>query len=179
MKLYRSWPLPGCRRAQEGVMKLFLFAMAVAAREIPAVLTGASVVSTPPVAIARTEAVEILAEAGMTVRFHGSIGQCRKRFGCIEVKLIETAPADLASGIMAQARFREGQELWIFLDRVRKSGGSGIFPRVLAHVIVHEIVHLTRRSSWHAESGIMKARWDRTDYAAMRRGRLGLTLASN
>ncbi len=155
-------------------MKLFLFAMTVAAREIPAVLTGASVVSTPPVAMARAEAAAIFADAGMALRFAGSIGDCRKRLGCVEVKLIETAPAGVAEGIMAQARFREGQELWIYLDRVRKSGGKALFARVLAHVMVHEIVHLTQRSSRHSPSGIMKARWDRADYTAMRHGRLRL-----
>ena len=38
----------------------------------------------------------------------------------------------------------------------------------LAHVLAHEIAHMLIGTDWHAETGIMKAHWDGTDYAAMK-----------
>jgi hypothetical protein len=56
----------------------------------------------------------------------------------------------------------------VFLDRVENLNPEG-GPRLLAHVLVHEITHTLEEVSRHSATGIMKARWDRDDYLAMRR----------
>lgn len=42
----------------------------------------------------------------------------------------------------------------------------------MAHVLVHEITHMLQGTDWHSTTGIMKARWDQSDYFAMRSGPL-------
>jgi hypothetical protein len=39
----------------------------------------------------------------------------------------------------------------------------------MAHVLVHEIVHLLERVDRHSGTGIMKARWTTADYQIMQR----------
>jgi hypothetical protein len=61
----------------------------------------------------------------------------------------------------------EGTRIVVFLDRVENLNPEGE-PRVLAHVLVHEITHILEGIGRHSATGIMKGRWDREDYFAMR-----------
>ena len=40
---------------------------------------------------------------------------------------------------------------------------SRLIPRVLAHAIAHEIVHIVTRSDGHSQTGLMKIHWDSAD----------------
>ena len=40
-------------------------------------------------------------------------------------------------------------------------------PRLLAHVLVHEIAHNLQRAERHSKTGIMKAEWTSGDYTQM------------
>ncbi|MBM3786054.1 MAG: hypothetical protein FJW30_16970 [Acidobacteria bacterium] len=153
-------------------LRAILATAIAAANEIPVSITGSAAVSSPPAAMARQQAAGLLARAGVALHW---CGQCRNRFGVIRIALIDQAPPDTPERILAQARFGQGRELWIFLDRVRNVNGATMFTRVLAHVIVHELVHLLQRSNRHTEEGIMKARWDAADYEAIRRGTMRLS----
>jgi hypothetical protein len=48
-------------------------------------------------------------------------------------------------------------------------------PRLLAHVLVHEITHILQRVSRHSASGVMKARYNETDHFEMKRKDLSFT----
>jgi hypothetical protein len=41
-------------------------------------------------------------------------------------------------------------------------------PRVLGHVLAHEIGHVLQGTGRHSPSGVMKAHWDEDDYIIMR-----------
>jgi hypothetical protein len=66
----------------------------------------------------------------------------------------------------------ESVRVVVFYDRVSRSGGSGLADIVLAHVLVHEITHILENMARHAETGVMKARWDAADYRQMARSPL-------
>src|SRR5262249_9037943 len=42
-------------------------------------------------------------------------------------------------------------------------------PRLLAHVLAHEIGHVLQRNNAHSESGVMKAHWTADDLGSMAR----------
>lgn len=46
---------------------------------------------------------------------------------------------------------------------------------VLSYVLAHEITHLLQRNDHHARSGVMKARWDDADFAAIQAASLAFT----
>jgi len=48
-------------------------------------------------------------------------------------------------------------------------------PALLAHVFAHEIAHILEGVDHHAQSGILKAQWDRADYAQIKWKPLSLT----
>ena len=39
-----------------------------------------------------------------------------------------------------------------------------LVPALLGHVLAHEIAHLLEGTDLHSDSGIMKARWNSSDY---------------
>jgi hypothetical protein len=78
-------------------------------------------------------------------------------------------------GALARALPFEGIHILVFYDRVRATVDAGMVPRLLAHVLVHEIAHVIEGTDQHSDSGIMKARWDTKDYQQMRRSSLGFT----
>ena len=45
----------------------------------------------------------------------------------------------------------------------------------MAYVIVHEITHILQGIDWHSKGGVMKARWDSSDYTRMKWGQLRFT----
>jgi hypothetical protein len=50
-----------------------------------------------------------------------------------------------------------------------------VVEHLLAHVLVHEITHMVEGTNVHAETGIMKARWDRVDRLNMEAHPLAFT----
>jgi hypothetical protein len=71
-----------------------------------------------------------------------------------------------------------GASIYIFLDRLLSRGRSPAFANLLlAHVMVHEIIHVLAQSSRHSKEGVMKARWSHEDYQTMRSHCLALSPA--
>jgi hypothetical protein len=92
----------------------------------------------------------------------------------IVLQVDESAPAQLHSGAMAYAMpfGTSGTRIHVFLDRVRNvwpQDGEGI---LMGHVMAHEITHVLQGANRHSENGIMKANWERQDYAQMKSGTL-------
>ncbi len=65
----------------------------------------------------------------------------------------------------------------IMFSRVKAIAANvpGLESRLLAHVIVHEITHVLRGTTEHAETGVRKAQWTRDDYREMLRKPLPFT----
>jgi hypothetical protein len=76
---------------------------------------------------------------------------------------------------LARALPFEGIHILVFYDRMRATVDAGMVPRLLAHVLVHEIAHVIEGNDQHSDSGMMKARWDAEDYQRMRHSSLGFT----
>jgi hypothetical protein len=92
---------------------------------------------------------------------------CRKAAdGTIAIALLEHTPADADPGAMARAFVFDRVRIEIFEPRVSRSD-DGIDHVLLAHVMAHEIAHILQGVPHHSETGVMKARWTRDDYARM------------
>ena len=55
----------------------------------------------------------------------------------------------------------------MFYDRVQEAVRPAIIPYLLAHVLVHEIAHMLQGTGHHEDNGVMKRRWNTSDYTQM------------
>jgi hypothetical protein len=118
---------------------------------------------------------KIFVPAGLKLEWHGEGRSCPDHSDrIIRVSLSVQTNPDLLPGALAYALPYEGEHIVVFFDRLQRiySGSVGI---LLAHVIAHEITHILQGAPRHSEEGLMKARWDREDYARMRLPPLWLT----
>jgi hypothetical protein len=154
-----------------------------------------------PVCIANDPHVRRVAEAlsftslifervGVRIVWHQGFVGCDA--GSIRIQLRENTPADERPGAMAYAMpyagfqvFTSGQgstgsqgsfHIEVFYDRIEKMG-ERLAPRLFAHVLTHEIIHVLQGQTQHAAEGIMKARYTQNDYSAMLQRQLTLTRA--
>jgi len=51
----------------------------------------------------------------------------------------------------------------------------GMFPKLLAHVMAHELGHALMRSDMHCASGLMRANWDHSELLMIAHGQLRFT----
>ena len=72
------------------------------------------------------------------------------------------------------AALPRGFHIRVFYDRIEIKG-ERLAPRLLAHVLTHEITHVLQGLHRHSREGIMKARWTYSDYVAMQKRQLVLT----
>jgi hypothetical protein len=79
---------------------------------------------------------------------------------------LATTPENRKPGELAYALPYEGTHIVILYDRVRKMMANQV-SAVLAHVLVHEVTHILQGFPRHSEIGLMKARWDASDFAQM------------
>ena len=56
----------------------------------------------------------------------------------------------------------------ILTDRIQNTVIPSLLPFLLSHVLVHEVTHVLQGIERHSEIGIMKARFETADLAAMR-----------
>jgi len=95
---------------------------------------------------------------------------CPAESGAIQVHLSHDAPRIGHSEALAFARPYAGG-IVVFLDRVQQLHGAGV-RFVMAFVLVHEITHVLEGIERHSATGVMKARWNDSDYFEMRLNRL-------
>ena len=120
-------------------------------------------------------AAEIFKRAGVNVEWH-TMTSCPTSPDTIKITFSDRTPRTVRPGAMAYALPYEGTHIVIYYDRVALADPEN-FPRLLAYVIVHETTHILQRLARHSETGIMKANWDRKDYAQMRMDNLTFTEA--
>jgi hypothetical protein len=85
----------------------------------------------------------------------------------IRIRLTDQTPVTLKPGALAFARPYEGTYIRVFYDRVYEKRETAPLPRLLAHVIAHEITHVLQGIDRHSDHGVMKARWDEWDFVRM------------
>jgi hypothetical protein len=160
-------------------MAAVVIAVAVNARaaEVTVYVQGLSVAAAPVMSRAQALANDIFAGVGIKIDWRG--GQPSRSRSPIEkpivVQLINDTPSELKPGALAFARPYEGVHIDVFYDRVRAATEPELTPNVLAHVLVHEITHILQGTCRHSDSGVMKARWNHTDYMEMGQKPLSLT----
>lgn len=125
---------------------------------------------------AETCASQILAAANLEIRWHhgrpaSTVDPSSLTF---VIDLLNGTPAGLKPGVLAFALPYEGIHITVFYDRVERTDRQ--FPElVLGHVLAHEITHLLQGTGHHAETGVMKATYSRSDIMAMHSTPLALT----
>jgi hypothetical protein len=121
---------------------------------------------------ARALASKMFGDIGVTIRW-GRMGH-----GCpmdgIQISLAENSPKSVHPGTLAYAQPYEGTHICVFYDRIALFPEK-LLPRVLAHVLVHEITHILQGVARHSNQGVMQAHWDGSDFADMRRRPLAFT----
>jgi hypothetical protein len=152
-------------------------AMNARAGEVTVYVQGLSVVPAPVLSRAQVLANEIFAGAGVDVDWRR--GQPPRRQSqhesAVVVEMVTDTPTQLKPGALAFARPYEGVHIDVFYDRVRAATEPQLAPNVLAHVLVHEITHILQGTCRHSDTGIMKARWNHTDYMEMGQKPLSFT----
>jgi hypothetical protein len=129
---------------------------------------------------AQVIADQILAAAGVKIKWHANPLSCTGGRGkAILITLTGRTPPNEHPGALAYAQPFEDR-IGIFYDRVLQASQQSLFPglllpSLLGHVLTHEITHVLEGIDRHAETGLMKARWDASDYERMTRRLFTLT----
>jgi hypothetical protein len=104
---------------------------------------------------------------GVRIRWQRDERRCA---GGIVMSLAENIPESSHPGALGYALpYERGSRAVVFLDRVRTSVSPSAAPALLAHVMAHEIVHILQGVAQHSETGLMKERWEYSDYVEMQR----------
>ena len=119
-------------------------------------------------------AARILKSAGILLDWSNQERRCVEGQGILVTLSLDTPPSQHA-GALAYARPFDGTRVVVFYDRVLSAAGPAVTPWLLGHVMAHEIVHILQGADTHSATGIMKPRWDKRDFDAMRRERLPFT----
>lgn len=114
---------------------------------------------------ARSVASEIFAAIGVTIIWRQGLPGGPSN--TIIVSLDGATPADLMPGSLAYALPYEGTHIRVFYDRIAETHYEREIPRVLGHVLAHEITHIVQGVSRHSATGVMKARWGQRDFDRM------------
>jgi hypothetical protein len=137
--------------------------------EVTVYVQGIAAVPATTLWRAQSLANEIFGAVGVKIdwrRGEPSSSQSR-RDRAIVVEMTTETPRLRLPGALAFALPYEGVHINVFYDRVQALTGPELTPNVLAHVLVHEITHILQGTCRHSDTGIMNARWTRTDYMEM------------
>ena len=85
----------------------------------------------------------------------------------IGIELATDTPVKLLPDALAYTKPYEGAHIRVFYDRIQSEVPS-LRAVLLAHVLVHEIVHILQGIDRHSDSGVMKAVWTARDHLQMR-----------
>jgi hypothetical protein len=169
-------------------------ALWIAARATILILTGGGGRFYPPVNLAvcvdsvalaasemtsaQSSAAAMLAGIGIQVRWAEAPSACS--IAPIRIRVVDwlvNRPPDE----MAYARpFAIGAKLIVVeYEHIKRTAARarGLEPKLLAHVLVHELVHVLTGGAGHSRAGVMKAHWGPADCQEMLRGSLPFTAA--
>src|SRR4051812_15690715 len=126
--------------------------------------------------LGQATANQVLRQAGVKIEWRHQERACVA--SGIVITVSERTPHDRYPGALAYALPIERTRIVVFYDRVvmlNSANGPARVPSVLGHVLAHEIIHLLQGVARHSDSGVMKQKWEQSDYAAMRFRPLRLT----
>ena len=152
------------RLAGIGCLALVVAAQARAQeREVAVGLENAQLVPFALLAQAQATASRIYAGAGVKLKWRSN-GKAE-----ISMQFDTGVAAEVHPGAMGYAMpyGKAGTRIHILLDRVQKAGSQRLAGALLGHVMAHELGHVLEGFSRHADSGVMKARWDDHDFDQM------------
>lgn len=115
--------------------------------------------------LAQRLAAGMFADIGISVQWKPWERACDSSPVPIVIELASATPEEVRPGSLAYALPYQGKNITIFLDRVEHMQSPAI---VLAHVMVHEIVHVVQGVCRHSATGMMKAHWTSNDLVEMR-----------
>jgi hypothetical protein len=113
---------------------------------------------------AQVFAGQMFADAGIDLKWKTG----RPQSNAIIVEITAGTPAAEYPEALAYAQPFEGVHIRVFYDRIETMAGPELAPRLLAHVLVHEITHILEGLDRHSQ-GVMKAHWTADDVAGMAR----------
>jgi len=121
--------------------------------------------SVPIIVLAQAQslAVNMFADIGVNLKWRSG-HPLPSEANAIVIDVVTGTPAEFKPGALAFALPFEGVHIRIFWDRIAAYHWA---PRVLAHVMVHEITHILQGVAEHTEEGIMKARWTDKDQVSI------------
>jgi hypothetical protein len=126
-------------------------------------------------------AMQITSEIFTTTRVnvkwrHGGSRPCRETSErmTIIVTLLKRTPSKFRPGALAYCLPNEDRHVVVLCDRIL-SASPDLSTSLLAHVIAHEMTHILQGTPRHSREGVMKARWDHNDFAAMKHRPLTFT----
>jgi len=160
-----------------------LVALAVALAGIPARASEPTVdicleMGPDPIVVgqARAIAAEMFRRAGIATNWYNYHSSCPVRHRKpILIRMSSQGVQKDEGGPVAYAQPFDGMHIRILYHRVQRTVDAGLVPRLLAHVLVHEIAHVVEGTDHHSDSGIMKAHWNEEDYRQMRLAPLRFT----
>jgi hypothetical protein len=117
------------------------------------------------VAYAKDEAQKMFAGIGVNLEWRPTGQSCPA--DALLVSLDSETPPCFYPSALAYALPFEGTHIHVFYDRVQLAVSPRRVPRLLAHVLAHEITHILEGVVRHSTSGVMKAPWDQNDYQQM------------
>lgn len=124
---------------------------------------------------AKRMASKVFQKAGVTLVW-GSARPAEPQKIWLEVQVVEGVPDGVFPGALAVSHPYSAcsKGVTVFMDRIRaRTRRPEHETALLAYVLVHEITHAIQGVDRHSETGVMKARWDPEDYAAIFDRRLG------
>jgi len=131
-------------------------------------------ITVPELGRAEETARRIFGGIGVTLVFRrGASGKSGNDAVTIEIELRTNVPSGFHPEALAYATpfAVSGTLIQVFCDRVLKLPGD-ISGAYLGHVMAHEIGHVLEGVSRHSAEGVMKARFETTDFHQMRSGPL-------
>jgi hypothetical protein len=152
---------------------------AMAGERVPIHLVGIHQADYLRLLMAKQIASRMLAAAGVDVVWNTGVprgdSQCCQ--APVVLRLQTGTPANERPGAFAFAfPYANGDgAITIFYDRISK--GWRRFEHILAHVMVHEVVHILQGLVRHSDTGMMKAFWNGDDYRRMQHDPLPFTAA--
>jgi hypothetical protein len=119
----------------------------------------------PGIHQAQATAAKMFAKIGVRLEWRRDQESCPSQ--AIRIQLSDATPRDYHPGALAFALPYDGLHVQVFSDRIRHMVEARRAPSLLAHVLVHEITHILQGCIRHSAEGIMKTRWDLSDYDRM------------
>lgn len=128
------------------------------------VIVCAPVLPDLPFMRASSMSAEIFARIGVTLEWR-ALSHCPAE--ALRITVVQQAGPEFSSAALAYSLPREGTNIVVFMDRVQATVPGPKVPVLLAHVLAHEITHVLQGVARHSGSGLMKARWELTEYCEM------------